>query len=151
LTAPAMTRLDTAALALLGHAQREAEALGVPFVTSTTLLLAFLAEPSTAASKALTAAGIERDAVLSAHKDCLGDRPLIFADEPVTVVRDAIASAIDEADRSGVLHATADDLFVGLLIQRAGLAAQLISRLGGDVDTLIREVIAANGDSRQGD
>lgn len=145
-----LRRFDDQAGRILHRSQREPEALGLSAIVSPALLLALLDEPATSGSRALIAAGLDRDGVLAAMKECLGDRPLVLADRPVTLVTAALERALEEADRRGSALATADDLIAGLLVQRASLAVEVIAHLGGDVDALLQEVSATRDDRDQG-
>jgi ATP-dependent Clp protease ATP-binding subunit ClpA len=141
---PKLTRFDSAAQALLEMAQGETEARGLPYIDSVSLLLAFLDSPETSTCMILAAAGVNRDALLAAVSECLGQRPLIVGDQPLTAVKDAISRAIDAAGSRGDAPATIDDLSVSLLTGEGGLAIEALRELGLDVTDLARAIEASN-------
>ena len=127
-----LNRFDQTAALVLQRAQAEATARNLPAIDSVSLLLALLGEPSITAAGVLAGHRIDREAILAAVPGCLGDRPLILADQPVTAVRDAIAKAINGADTRGDALASADELAIALLEGGKGLAIEVLRALGHD-------------------
>ncbi|GAA5019502.1 Clp protease N-terminal domain-containing protein [Actinopolymorpha pittospori] len=139
-------RLTPRAKRSLDAAAEHAKSLGHGYLGTEHILLGLYSEPESIAAKILVAAGIgpqAAEAAVLALAPRGGGKPK-RTDLPHTPRTNAVlSSAVNEALEFGHNYVGTEHLLLGLYQVPAGLAAQILQRLGLDGDTARREVVTA--------
>lgn len=139
-------RLTARAKRSLDAATERARSLGHDYLGTEHILLGLYSEPESVAAKVLVAAGIGPQAAEAAVLT-LAPRGRVKprrADLPHTPRTNAVlSSAMNEALELGHDYVGTEHLLLGLYQVPAGLAAQILGRLGLDGETARRDVVAA--------
>ncbi|WP_020576774.1 Clp protease N-terminal domain-containing protein [Actinopolymorpha alba] len=139
-------RLTPRAKRSLDAATEHARSLGHGYLGTEHILLGLYSEPEGVAAKILVAAGIGPQAAEAAVLTLAprgGGKPK-RTDLPHTPRTNAVlSSAVNEALELGHNYVGTEHLLLGLYQVPAGLAAQILQRLGLDEDAARREVVTA--------
>jgi len=78
-----------------------------------------------------------------------GQRPVVHKPELTPVAKRSLQYAVEEAKSLGQEYVGTEHIFLGLLREKDGIAAQVLMNLNINVDELRREIIEAIGGSRE--
>jgi ATP-dependent Clp protease ATP-binding subunit ClpC len=119
-------------------AEEEARKLNHHYIGTEHLLLGLLREEQGAAAKILKSRGIDLNAVQETitHLIGRGNRPAPGAIEFVPRARKALKFAVDEMRSSGARPVGTVHLLLGLAREGQGVVADILDRLGDDLDQL---------------
>jgi hypothetical protein len=133
---PPFGRLTRRARQVIVAAQEEARALGHPYIGTEHLLLGLLDDADGVARDALTSLGIGPDAVRQQVRAIIGFGHRAPAGHiPLTPrARRAIDLSLREAMRLDQLFIRTEHILLGLLREGDGVAAQVLTALGADLD-----------------
>jgi ATP-dependent Clp protease ATP-binding subunit ClpA len=141
-------RFTPASRTVVVMAQEEARALGHPYIGTEHLLLALLAGPENGATQTLTAMGADRDGVRSEILSIVGlgegapSGPHIpFTPRAKKVLELSLREALALKHRS----IEPEHILLGLVREGEGLAAQILTKHGIELEDLRRQVISRLG------
>ena len=142
-SAPTLERFTERARRAVDAAAVAARDLGHNFVGSEHLLLGLFAQPEGLAARALTEAGIDREAVEAKVLEMVprGDEPLL--DNPLYTPRASMAlqGALGEALRLGHNYIGTEHILLGLIRDRDAVAAWTLRELDVNADSIRTRLI----------
>lgn len=129
-------RFTKAAKRALYYATEEAGRLGERYVYTEHLLLGLLRESDSTAGKVLHLLGIDSTRLRADLQQRVASGPEVPGTEMQITpgVRRAIDLAYDEARRMGKTHTGTAHLLLGLIREREGLAGQVLTRMGAELE-----------------
>jgi ATP-dependent Clp protease ATP-binding subunit ClpA len=128
---------------LMRHAQDESRALGHRYVGTEHLLLGLLRTPDPATARLLAAVDADDVRAMVVGTVGRGDGPPEEQLPFTPRARKVLAMAQDEAERRGQEAPDARHVLLAVILERKGLAGQVLQRLVGDLDGLRAEVEAS--------
>jgi hypothetical protein len=125
-------------------AQEEARQLGHDFIGTEHLLLGVIHEGEGGGAKVLAGMGVSGPAVRELVVEIIGRGAGRGSSGTIPFTpraKSTLEHAYDEARRRGVEHLESEHLLLGLLRDGEGVAAQILTKLGGDLDDVRRKVL----------
>ncbi|WP_066640522.1 ATP-dependent Clp protease ATP-binding subunit [Desulfolucanica intricata] len=129
-------------------AQEEAKRLNYPYVGTEHLLLGLIREGQGVAAKVLDSMGVDADRVRQIVEQMIGQGKGAGAEITLTPrAKKVLELSVDEARRMGHNYVGTEHLLLGLLREGEGVAAQVLSTLGADLNRvriLVLQMLGGN-------
>src|SRR5690554_2344308 len=140
-------RFTERARKVLSLAEKEAVRLNHNYVGTEHMLLGLVKEGQGVAARALQEADITEEKVMEKIKEIIGEgKPLNNTSITLTPRSKKVLNlSMDEARRMGHNYIGTEHLLLGLIREGEGVAARIITDLGGDLNKLYKQVIELLG------
>ncbi|ACX53027.1 ATPase AAA-2 domain protein [Ammonifex degensii KC4] len=124
-------------------AQEEARRMNYPFVGTEHILLGLLREGEGVAAKVLQNLGISADAVREKVEQIVerGEEPVLHEVTLTPRAKRVLELAVDEARQLGHNYVGTEHLLLGLIREGEGVAAQVLTMFGADLDKVRAQVL----------
>lgn len=145
-------RFTERAQKVLVLAQEEARRLKYPFIGTEHILLGLIKEGEGIAAKALEQLGISTDKVVAAVEQMveMGDQPVPADIPPTPRAKKVLELSVEESRRLGHNYVGTEHLLLGLIREGEGVAAQVLTALGAELEKVRQQVINMIGGNSGG-
>ncbi len=134
------------------YAQEEARNMGHNYIGTEHLLLGVLRDEDGVPYQVLSTMGIDVDVIRNAVKQLIGvGGGVTYYELPFTArAKRVLELAMSEAQMMGYGYVDSEHLLLGLLRENDGIAAQILSDLGADLNTVRKEVYKMLHEEKKG-
>ncbi|MGO0121766.1 ATP-dependent Clp protease ATP-binding subunit [Desulfothermobacter acidiphilus] len=136
-------RFTRSAQKVLLLAQEEARSMNYPFVGTEHILLGLLREGEGVAAKVLQNLGVSAEAVREKVEQIVerGEEPVLHEVTLTPRAKRVLELAVDEARQLGHNYVGTEHLLLGLIREGEGVAAQVLTMFGADLDKVRAQVL----------
>lgn len=145
-------RFTERAQKVLVLAQEEARRLKYPFIGTEHILLGLIREGEGIAARALEELNISADKVAAAVEQIveMGDQSVPADIPPTPRAKKVLELAVEESRRLGHNYVGTEHLLLGLIQEGEGVAAQVLTALGANLDRVRQQVVSMLGGNSGG-